>query len=121
MERVPDLPIESKATSAQEAALKALRVPFLSTVILLALSFAPQIRSNARLEETFWLAGILLLSWTLLLGVSAVRSGRVLQYDLVLRQQHYVQACMQGCVYAYWGWHWREVYAHIPHIAAQLA
>ena len=101
MERAPDLPIAAKIVSAQDAALKALRVPLASTVILLALSFAPGIRSNAHLQETFWGAGALLLLWTAVLGVSVVRSGRVLQYELVLRQQHYIQACMQNCMYTY--------------------
>src|SRR5262245_58828221 len=121
MERVPDLTLAAGPVSAQEAALKALRVPLASTLILLALSFAPQSRSSPRLQETFWLAGAMLRLWTIALCIRVVRSGRVLEYELVVRQQHYVQACMQSCVYAYWGWHWREVYAHIPHIAAQLA
>ncbi len=27
---------------------------------------------------------------------------------------------MHSCVYAYWGWYWREVYHEIPLIAAQV-
>jgi hypothetical protein len=28
---------------------------------------------------------------------------------------------MHSCVYAYWGWYWREVYHEIPLIFAQIA
>ena len=38
-----------------------------------------------------------------------------------VRAQHYVQACAQGAVLAYWGFHWPEVYAAAPLLAAQVA
>ena len=40
--------------------------------------------------------------------------------DVVLRKQHYVQACAQSAVFLYWGWYWREVYDSVHLIAAQL-
>ena len=36
------------------------------------------------------------------------------------KKQHYVQACAQGTVLLYWGWHWRPVYEAAPLFAAQL-
>ena len=39
---------------------------------------------------------------------------------VVLRRQHYVQACAQGTILLYWGWHWREVYAAGHLLLAQL-
>jgi hypothetical protein len=27
---------------------------------------------------------------------------------------------MHSCIYAYWGWYWREVYHQIPLIIAQI-
>lgn len=52
--------------------------------------------------------------------MSAKRAGRKLRYDVVLNKVHYVQLTMQSCVYAYWGWYWREVYHFVPFIVAQL-
>src|SRR6185295_11783174 len=54
------------------------------------------------------------LSW------STRRSGRRLTLSVVLRKQHYLQACAQGSVLLYWGWYWRPVYDAAPLIAAQL-
>jgi len=39
---------------------------------------------------------------------------------VVLKKQHYVQACAQLAVFSYWGWYWRPVYAFAPFILAQL-
>jgi hypothetical protein len=40
--------------------------------------------------------------------------------EVVLKKQHYLQACAQGSVLLYWGWYWPPVYAFAPFIAAQL-
>jgi len=40
--------------------------------------------------------------------------------DVVLRKQHYLQACAQGSVLLYWGWYWRTVYDSWYLILAQL-
>jgi hypothetical protein len=121
MTRAYEAPTVLDAATAKHSNLRALRVPLLSTFVIAALSFAPQVHSNPRLFASFWIVAAMLLAWTLLLGTTAARAGRVLHYDVVLRKQHYVQACMQLSIYLYWGWHWREVYTHAPHITAQLA
>ena len=59
-------------------------------------------------------AAIALVAGTALLMTTARRSGRVLSLEIVARRQHYLQACAQGSVLLYWGWHWREVSDH-PH------
>ena len=41
--------------------------------------------------------------------------------EVVLRPQHYLQACAHISILLYWGWYWREVYDAAPLIAAQLA
>ena len=46
--------------------------------------------------------------------------GRTLTYEFVPRRVHWVQMIMHSCVYAYWGWYWREVYHEIPLILAQV-
>jgi hypothetical protein len=40
--------------------------------------------------------------------------------EVVLKKQHYLQACAQGSVLLYWGWYWHPVYAFTPFILAQL-
>jgi hypothetical protein len=44
----------------------------------------------------------------------------VLALEIVIRRQHYLQACAQGSVLLYWGWFWRDVYDAASLIAAQL-
>jgi len=64
-------------------------------------------------------AALLLLAWSgLLFGV--LRRGQKVALEIVLRRQHYLQACQQGAVILYWGYYWREVYHAAPLIAAQL-
>ena len=60
------------------------------------------------------LAGLCVLWW------SVARTGRVLTYEFVSRRVHWVQMIMHSCVFAYWGWYWREVYHEIPLILAQV-
>ena len=55
-----------------------------------------------------------------MLLAAAARRGRRLALDVVVRKQHWVQACAQLSVYFYWGWYWREVYDSAHLIAAQL-
>src|SRR5262249_28963459 len=49
-----------------------------------------------------------------------LRRGQKVSLEIVLRRQHYLQACQQGAVILYWGYYWREVYHAAPLIAAQL-
>lgn len=100
---------------------KALSVPLMFTLALAALALAPPASHNANLQWSILGASGALLVWTAVLLASAVRRGRVLTIELVLRQQHYLQACAQASVLLYWGWYWRQVYDSIPLIAAQLA
>ena len=71
---------------------------------LFALSWLPSVQQNATLIWSFRGAGAVLLGWCAVLFASARRSGRTLVLDVVLRKQHYMQACAQTCVYLYWGW-----------------
>src|SRR5262245_52816395 len=64
-------------------------------------------------------AALVLLAWSaLLFGV--LRRGQTVTLDVVLRRQHYLQACLQGSLILFWGYYWREVYHAAPLIAAQL-
>jgi hypothetical protein len=77
------------------------------------------IRENAKLVGAFVAVSLALLSWTALLA-GFVRRSRKLSIEVVLRKQHYLQACAQGSVLLYWGWYWPRVYEHVPLILAQL-
>ena len=69
---------------------------------------------------SFWGAGAALLAWNAALLARALGRGQTLTIEVVLRPQHYLQACAQVAVFAYWGWYWREVYNAVGLIAAQL-
>jgi hypothetical protein len=99
---------------------QALTLPIAATLGLLAVSFLPGIRANPRLFLSFWGAAAALLAWNAVLLGLAIRGRRILALEIVLRKQHYLQACAQGSVLLYWGWHWRQVYDSAPLIAAQI-
>lgn len=94
--------------------------------LLLALAFplflaVPPVRGSAPLERAFALVGAGLALWTLLLWALPGRRARGFGVDLVRpHKSHYVQACVQLTIYAYWGWYWRNVYAEAPLILAQI-
>lgn len=100
---------------------QAFAVPVVFTVVLAALAFLDPASRNAHLQWSILGASGALLACIAMLFVSAVRRGRVLTIEVVLRQQHYLQACAQASVLLYWGWYWRQVYDSIPLLAAQLA
>jgi hypothetical protein len=54
----------------------------------------------------------------LLFGI--LRRGQTVVFEVALRPQHYLQACLQGSLIVYWGFYWREVYHAAPLIVAQL-
>ena len=92
----------------------------LATLLLAGLTYLPRVRINPRLAASFLAAAAVLFVLQLLLRLQVGRSGRQLRYEPNPVRVHYVQAAMQACIYAYWGWYWREVYGHLPLIAAQL-
>src|SRR5690606_10636170 len=49
-----------------------------------------------------------------------LRRGQTVTLEVLLRPQHYLQACQQGVLILYWGSYWREVYDAAPLIAAQI-
>ncbi|MYI75110.1 MAG: tetratricopeptide repeat protein [Acidobacteria bacterium] len=112
------------AASARFAGLppaRALLLPQAFSLLVLAFALAGSVARQPRLFAAIAGAGGLLLAWTVVLHVLAGRRRRTFALDVVLRKQHWVQACAQLSVYAYWGWYWREVYDSAHLIAAQLA
>src|SRR5262245_19215664 len=108
------------SVSRGAAGTRAVALPLAFTLGLLAFLFVDSVRSNSTLVWTF--AGVTggLLTWNAALLASSLRSGRTLSVEIVLRKQHYLQACILGSLLVYWGWYWRQVYDSAHLIAAQL-
>ncbi len=88
--------------------------------ILVGCGFLPGASRGPALTGSFLVTAGALLAWGALLFGTARRRGRTFALDVSLRRQHYVQACAQLAVFAYWGWYWRTVYDAAFLIAAQL-
>ena len=99
---------------------RALGLPLIAAALLAAAGLLPSARGNAALFWSFCGAGGALLAWNVALLAAARRGGRTLALDIVVRRQHYLQACAQSAILLYWGWYWREVYDSAHLIAAQL-
>ena len=93
-----------------------LLLPLAFTAGLAGLAFLPPIRENPKALWAFLGAAAALCVWNAVL----LRTKRTLTLNVVLKKQHYVQACAQTAVLLYWGWYWPPVYAFAPFILAQL-
>ena len=102
------------------ASNRAFLLPLLFTTALVAFALYPPVRQNPRLLWSVVGAGAVLLAWNGVLLVSALRNHRVLHLEIVLRPQHYVQACAHASIFLYWGWYWRPVYESAHLLIAQL-
>jgi Flp pilus assembly protein TadD len=89
-------------------------------MMLFAFGLLPSARQNPTLVWSYWGVGAALLAWNAAILITALRTGRTLTLEVVLRSQHYVQACAQLSVFVYWGWYWSEVYQSADLIVAQL-
>jgi len=115
------------APATGAAATKAVRrgvfplVPLALTFGFLIFSCLPRVQANPRLTWAFYgVAGALLFWQAILWGVNK-SLGRAATIELVRPiRSHYVQACVQFSILAWWGWYTREVYLQAPLIVAQL-
>ena len=108
------------AAQSPRPGLSPLWLPALLTVGFAGFTLLPRVNSNPHLQASFLAASGFLLAGLAALWWSVVRSGRTLTYEFVPRRVHWVQMIMHSCVFAYWGWYWREVYHEIPLILAQV-
>src|SRR5262245_43004689 len=107
-------PLAGTSISAGRALL--LNACFVAGLIVLS-QLALQARPVVRASVVG--AALVLLAWSaLLFGV--LRRHQKVSLEIVLRRQHYLQACLQGSLILYWGYYWREVYHAGPLIAAQI-
>ncbi len=91
-----------------------LALPFIAG--LLSLALVPSIHEHSGTFYSVLGAGALLFLWQITLLIR----GSAFSVEGVLLKQHYIQACVQGSVLAYWGWFWPDVYSFAPLILAQL-
>lgn len=94
--------------------------PALLATIVLGFLLLPRVRENAALARSFLIAGGALLAFAAIVASRVKSSGRVLEIGFSVVKAHYIQAAVQGTIYVWWGWHFRDVYAQIPLILAQL-
>ncbi len=94
-------------------------MPLAFIVALAAFAWLPSVQANPRLLWSILAASGALAAWLGALGLASRR--RTLTLEVVLRKQHWVQACAHASIFAYWGWYWRPVYDWAPLIVAQLA
>ncbi len=120
--RCGDLNLETLAQTSvsRPTGTRALFLPLAFTLGLSAFAFLAPVRQNPRLLWTFVGAAAALVVWNAVLLAWSRHSGRTLAIEVVLKKQHYLQACVQGSLLAYWGWYWPPVYAFAPFILAQL-
>ncbi len=95
-------------------------LPALLTLIFAGFTLLQRVNANPHLLASLAAAAGLLLAGLCTLWWSVARSGRTLTYQFVPRRVHWVQMIMHSCVFAYWGWYWRDVYHELPLIAAQV-
>src|ERR1019366_1722794 len=112
-------PQNAAARSARRR-IPPLWLPALFTVIFAGFTLLPRVSANPHLEASFLAAAGLLAAGLCALWWSVIRTGRTLTYEFVPRRVHWVRLTMHSCVFAYWGWYWREVYHEIPLILSQV-
>lgn len=96
-------------------------VPLLLSALLLLFTRFAAVGDDPELRVTFFGAAGALALWSCGLWIRFRRAGRIFRIEpLAPLKSHYVQATVQSCIYAYWGWYWGEVYSQVPLILAQL-
>jgi hypothetical protein len=105
---------------SRPAGTSALLLPLAFALGLAGIAYLAPIRQNPTVLWAFLDTAAALLVWSAALFVGVRRAGRTLTLDVVLKKQHYLQACVQGSLLLYWGWYWPPVYAFAPFILAQL-
>jgi len=90
------------------------------TGVFLLLGLVARRPFNPRLTGTFAGVALVLCGWQAVLYFRSARKQASLEWEFVPVASHYVQAFVQFCIYVYWGWYWRNVYAEAPLILSQI-
>lgn len=95
-------------------------LPIVLTLLLIAMVFVPPVRGHGRLTASFLGVAAGLLVWEAALWAVGRRRGQAFRIEFNPVKSHYVQVCVQFAIMLYWGWYWRNVYAELPLIFAQV-
>ena len=104
------------------------RLPAFLIVGLASLALMPRIQTNDTLIWSFVAAAVFLGLWLTFLLSRGQAERDTYSFEISLRPQHYIQACVQFSVYLYWGYHWelipgsglRPVYDHALLMLGQI-
>jgi hypothetical protein len=110
----------TQAIRKKKGTARLVSLPVLLAVALGIFCLLPRAEANRALLVSLALAATALLVFAWLLRRSVIASGRKLKLEFLPRRVHYVQLAMHSCLYAYWGWYWREVYGYVPLILVQI-
>jgi hypothetical protein len=118
----PGEPGRSGSTSrvVQLTPQRAVWLPLIFVCGLAGFALLDSVRQSTPLLWSVSGAAAALSAWTAVLFGSAIHQRRVLTLEIMLRKQHYLQACAQGSVLLYWGLYWPRVQEWAPLIVAQL-
>ena len=105
-----------------------LKLPVSLIAGLAALALMPRIQTSEVLVWSFVAAAVFLGFWLVYLVSRNQEERGTFSFEVALRPQHYIQACVQFSVYAYWGYHWelvpgsglRPVYDHALLMLGQI-
>ncbi|MCE9596169.1 MAG: hypothetical protein K8S98_18420 [Planctomycetes bacterium] len=90
-------------------------------LLLVGFTLAPPVSGNPGLTWAFRAAIGFLAVWLAILSAGTKVWGQRFRVELIPPlKSHYIQGTVQLCIYAYWGYYWRNVYAEAPLILAQL-
>ena len=101
-----------------ESPILRVTLPFLAAFA--GISLVSRIRSNPEFAQYFYIAAGAMAVWLVVLLWHTLQGRRCLSVEFIPRRSHYVQACVQGFIFFYWGWYWRPVYDSFPLILSQL-
>lgn len=93
---------------------------FVMTLLMVSLIACPRVFANARLVWSIVGVGGVLLLWQLALWVRARQSGRLFAIEWRPVRAHYLQACVQLGILAWWGLYAPDVLKASPLIVAQV-
>ena len=112
--------MQQNVATPEHRPLANLLMPLALAGALAALGQTARVQSSALLSQSFLGATVAVAAWSLLLTTVPKLRRSAGKFEISLRAQHYIQACCQFAVYAYWGWYWRPVYDMGVLIGAQI-
>lgn len=93
---------------------------FVMTLLMLSLLACPRVYANARLVWSIVGVGGVLLAWQLALWMRTRLRGGAFAIEFVPVKAHYLQACVQLGILAWWGFYAPSVRTAAPLILAQV-